>query len=71
MKGDPMRRFARLAVVLLAAAAFALGASAWAQPQAKLPKCAQVKCRELGCPADVLCAAGAAVKTCADVCNGH
>jgi hypothetical protein len=66
-----MKRLAHAALVLAAAAAFAFGASAWAQPRAKLPKCAQVKCRDLGCPADVLCVSGAAVKTCADVCNGH
>jgi len=37
----------------------------------KLPKCSSVKCRDLGCPADVLCVSGAHVKTCADVCNGR
>jgi hypothetical protein len=37
----------------------------------KLPKCSAVKCRDLGCPADVLCVSGAHVKTCADVCNGN
>jgi len=36
----------------------------------KLPKCASVDCRALGCPADVLCVSGAHVKSCADVCNG-
>jgi hypothetical protein len=37
---------------------------------AKLPKCSSVKCRTLGCPADVLCVSGAHVVSCADVCNG-
>lgn len=64
-------RLAHAALVLAVAASFAAGVAALAQPQAKLPKCAQVKCRELGCPADVLCVAGASVKSCADVCNGR
>jgi hypothetical protein len=37
----------------------------------KLPKCASVKCRDIGCPADVLCVSGSKVQTCADVCNGN
>lgn len=64
-------RLIRLAVAIAAAASLAAGAAALAAPQAKLPKCAQVKCRDLGCPADVLCVAGSSVKTCADVCNGR
>jgi len=62
-----MRRrfvFAVLLVVACAASAQALMAPV------KLPKCSAVKCRTLGCPADVLCVAGSQVKTCADVCHG-
>jgi len=36
---------------------------------AKLPKCSSVKCRDLGCPADVLCVSGAHVRSCAEICN--
>jgi len=64
----------RIAVVLcfaFAAGAVVAGASALASPAAKLPKCASVKCRDLGCPADVLCVSGSKVESCADICNGH
>ena len=64
-------RFLRSALLLVLAGSLAAGAAALASPGAKLPKCAQVKCKALGCPADVLCVAGASVKTCADVCNGN
>jgi hypothetical protein len=57
--------FAASLVFVLAAGAHALVA------EVKLPKCSSVKCRQLGCPADVLCVSGAHVKTCADVCNGN
>ena len=63
----------RLSLTLLAVAAvasFSAGMIALAA-DAKLPKCSQVKCRQLGCPADVLCATGTTVKSCADICNGH
>ena len=56
--------FAVLIVAVLAAGAHTLAADA------KLPKCSAVKCRAIGCPADVLCVAGAHVKSCADICNG-
>jgi hypothetical protein len=59
----------RLAFAALLAAVFVAGAHTLAAP-VKLPKCSSVKCRELGCPADVLCVSGAHVKSCADVCNG-
>lgn len=59
----------RLVLAALLVAVFTAGAHALAVP-IKLPKCSTVKCRELGCPADVLCVSGAHVKTCADVCNG-
>jgi len=36
----------------------------------KLPKCSKPLCRDVGCSADVLCASGATVKTCAEIC-GH
>ena len=56
--------FAAMLVVVFAAGAHALASAT------KLPKCASVNCRALGCPADVLCVSGAHVKSCADVCNG-
>ena len=37
----------------------------------KLPKCSGQLCQKSGCSADTLCARGAAVVTCADVCAGH
>jgi len=59
----------RLAFAVMLVAVFVAGAhTLLAAP--KLPKCASVDCRSLGCPADVLCVSGAHVKTCADVCNG-
>ena len=64
------RRIAAAAVVLLASASAVVGVAALAA-DAKLPKCAEVKCRQIGCPADVLCVSGSKVETCADVCNGH
>ena len=57
--------FAALVVFVFVAGAHTLAAGI------KLPKCSTVKCRDLGCPADVLCVAGAHVKSCADICNGH
>jgi hypothetical protein len=65
------QRIVRAVLVVVAVVAFATGIVALAAPAAKLPKCAAVKCRSLGCPADVLCVSGSSVKTCADVCNGH
>ncbi len=59
----------RLACAALIVFVFAAGAHTLASGT-KLPKCSAVKCRDLGCPADVLCVSGAHVKTCADVCNG-
>ena len=35
----------------------------------KLPKCSGQLCRSVGCSADVLCASGTGVKTCAEVCH--
>ena len=53
----------------------ALGAATLArtgqQAADKLPKCSGQLCKNVGCSADVLCAKGAAVVTCADVCGGH
>ncbi|HZN03874.1 MAG TPA: hypothetical protein VFD06_09850 [Candidatus Polarisedimenticolia bacterium] len=37
----------------------------------KLPKCSGQLCQKSGCSADTLCARGAAVVTCAEVCGGH
>lgn len=36
----------------------------------KLPKCSSQLCKP-DCPADVLCARGTSVVTCAEVCGGH
>ena len=63
------RRFVVLAVVLAAAGSTVLGVAALAA-DAKLPKCSAVKCRQIGCPADVLCVSGSKVLSCTDVCNG-
>ena len=60
----------RLGFAALLLFVFVAGAQAFVS-DAKLPKCSSVKCRDLGCPADVLCVSGAHVKTCADVCNGN
>ena len=62
------RRLSRTLVLALALAGFGFGVQALA---AKLPKCATVKCQDIGCPADVLCVSGSKVKTCAEVCAGH
>ncbi len=59
----------RLAFAAILCVVFVAGAHTLVSA-AKLPKCASVNCRALGCPADVLCVSGAHVKTCADVCNG-
>jgi hypothetical protein len=64
------RRTIRLLVLVLAVAGLGLGVQTLAAG-IKLPKCASVKCRDLGCPADVLCVSGSKVQTCADVCSGH
>jgi hypothetical protein len=52
----------------------ALGAAGLARtvPNAdKLPKCSGQLCQSVGCSPDVLCARGASVVTCAEVCGGH
>jgi hypothetical protein len=52
----------------------ALGATTMArtnQSADKLPKCSGTLCKSVGCSPDVLCARGAAVVTCAEVCGGH
>jgi hypothetical protein len=52
----------------------ALGAAGLARtvPNAdKLPKCSGQLCKSVGCSPDVLCARGASVVTCAEVCGGH
>lgn len=63
-------RAIRVLVLACAVASLGFGVQAFAAG-IKLPKCASVKCRDLGCPADVLCVSGSKVQTCADVCNGH
>lgn len=60
----------RLVFAAFVVAVLGLGAHTLASAS-KLPKCGSVKCRDLGCPADVLCVAGSQVKSCADVCNNH
>ena len=47
--------FTALLIGVVVAGALALAA------EAKLPKCSTVKCRDLGCPAVVLCVSGAHV----------
>ncbi|HZN56178.1 MAG TPA: hypothetical protein VFB67_12745 [Candidatus Polarisedimenticolaceae bacterium] len=64
------RRIAQAALIVTVLGSLAAGAAALASPSEKLPKCSDVKCRQIGCPADVLCVKGAVV-TCADFCNGH
>jgi len=54
-------------MVLLAAASLARTG----QNSDKLPKCSHQLCQASGCSPDVLCARGAAVVTCAEVCGGH
>ena len=55
-------------LTLAAAAAFV----AWpSRAGDKVPKCSMTLCRSVGCAADVLCAKGATVVSCADICNGH
>ena len=56
-----------LMVALLAAAAPA----GTTHEATKLPKCSGQLCQKSGCSPDVLCARGAAVVTCADVCGGN
>ena len=65
-----MRRLTRAAVLVLATAGLALGVHSLAVAQ-KLPKCASIKCRDLGCRADILCVSGGKVVSCADICGGH
>jgi hypothetical protein len=58
---------AMAAVMVLAAASLARTD----QNAGKLPKCSGTLCRSVGCSPDVLCARGAAVVSCAEVCGGH
>ena len=55
-----------LALVLGAASLARTGQSA-----DKLPKCSGALCKSVGCSPDVLCARGASVVSCAQVCGGH
>jgi hypothetical protein len=65
-------RVCRAVVLVLACTGLGFGVHALAaEVSIKLPKCASVKCRDIGCPADVLCVSGSKVQTCADVCAGH
>lgn len=63
-----MKRLTRAAVLVLAAAGVVLGVQSLAVAS-KLPKCASVKCHDIGCPADVLCVSGSKVISCAQVCG--
>jgi hypothetical protein len=60
----------RVVLAALIAVVFAVGVHSLATA-AKLPKCASVKCRDLGCPADVVCVSGSQVRSCAEVCGGR
>ena len=63
-----MRKLILATALLVMAGAASL---AWAGAlNAKLPKCSMPLCRDSGCSPDVLCASGAHVKTCAEVCSG-
>ncbi len=59
--------FAALAVAMLGVASYAIAGVSFQ----KLPKCSGKLCRDIGCPADVLCVQGAHVVTCADWCGGN
>ena len=56
------------ALVMLLAAAAPAGTP---HEAIKLPKCSMKMCQASGCSADTLCARGAGVVTCADVCSGN
>lgn len=61
-------------IAIAVAAVMVLAAAGLARPDQKadkLPKCSGTLCRSVGCSPDVLCARGAAVVSCADVCGGH
>ena len=63
-----MKRLLAAAILILV-----VGAVAFAAVQVetgKLPKCQMKWCRDIGCPPDVLCSTGTAVKSCYDICNG-
>lgn len=62
--------------LVIAASALTLAAGIFvalrpAETADKLPKCSGQLCQKSGCSADTLCARGASVVTCADVCGGH
>ena len=61
----------RRILVALAVIAMAGAAGLALRAQGKLPKCSMTLCRSVGCSADVLCASGAHVKTCAEICNSR
>ena len=65
-----MKRRLTVVVAALVLSALTIGVQA-AVSAAKLPKCASVKCRDIGCPSDVLCVSGSKVVTCAEACSGH
>jgi hypothetical protein len=68
---EPMRKKLILAgavLTLTVAAAFVVWPSAASD---KVPKCSMTLCRSVNCSASVLCAKGATVVSCADICNGH
>ena len=58
-----------VAALILALAAFTVARTD--QNAGKLPKCSGKLCQNAGCSPDVLCARGAAVVSCAEVCSGH
>lgn len=72
---ETMQRIAiGIGVLVLALAASALARTAQTvgdQEAGKLPKCSGQLCQSVHCSADVLCARGTSVVTCAEVCGGH
>ena len=61
----------KLTMGVILAVIVGAGVAAFALPQGiKLPKCSKRLCQDVGCAADFYCAAGAHVRSCADICNG-
>ena len=58
-------------LAMLAALLVAAAPAGTPHEATKLPKCSGQLCKSSGCSPDVLCARGAAVVTCAEVCSGH
>lgn len=65
-----MKKKLVLAACTLTLVVGALVALKPAETADKLPKCSGQLCQKVGCD-DTLCARGASVVTCAEVCGGH